>query len=389
MRLASIDVFRALTMVFMIWVNDFWSLTGIPKWLKHASATEDYMGFSDVIFPLFLFIVGLSLPLAIDNRREKGNSTGEIAKHVLERTISLLFIGFFMVNSETLHSSTILGPPVWKLLMALAISLVWMNWKRSPMPVLWHTPLKALGWILFGLLAYFYRGGSEGELGMEPQWWGILGLIGWAYGLNGFVYLYAGKKLVGMAALWILLSGLSMASHSPFAIPDMGALRHLSPLYTGTTPAFTTAGIVATLLLRKFNKENTSFIYPVLIGLGLVNVILGMLTRPIWGISKIQATYPWLAICTGLGFLVFALLHFLVDDKQKKDWAKWIAPAGTATLTCYMLPYFIYPFYSITGWKFPEALNAGLVGLTLSMGFALCVVLLTGFFEKKGFKLKL
>ena len=65
MRLASIDVFRALTMLLMIWVNDFWSLTGVPKWLQHASATEDYMGFSDVIFPLFLFIVGLSLPLAI------------------------------------------------------------------------------------------------------------------------------------------------------------------------------------------------------------------------------------------------------------------------------------------------------------------------------------
>ena len=54
MRLASIDILRALTMVFMIWVNDFWTLIDIPKWLTHASATEDYMGFSDVIFPLFL-----------------------------------------------------------------------------------------------------------------------------------------------------------------------------------------------------------------------------------------------------------------------------------------------------------------------------------------------
>ena len=89
MRLASIDVFRALTMVLMIWVNDFWSLNGVPKWLQHASATEDYMGFSDIIFPLFLFIVGLSLPLAIENRRKKGDSTGEIARHLFDRTISL------------------------------------------------------------------------------------------------------------------------------------------------------------------------------------------------------------------------------------------------------------------------------------------------------------
>ena len=54
MRLASIDILRAITMVLMIWVNDFWTLTNVPKWLKHANSVEDYLGFSDIIFPLFL-----------------------------------------------------------------------------------------------------------------------------------------------------------------------------------------------------------------------------------------------------------------------------------------------------------------------------------------------
>ena len=126
-----------------------------------------------------------------------------------------------------------------------------------------------------------------------------------------------------------------------------------------------------------------------MIGLGLFNLALGILTRPVWGISKIQATFPWLAICTGIGFLAFAFLLYLVDDKEKKSWFKWIAPAGTATLTCYMLPYFIYPFYNLLGWKLSGALNAGILGLTLSMVFALLVVLLTGVLEKKGYKLKL
>ena len=389
MRLASIDVFRALTMVLMIWVNDFWSLNGVPKWLQHASATEDYMGFSDIIFPLFLFIVGLSLPLAIENRRKKGDSTGEIARHLFDRTISLLFIGFFMVNSETLHESTTLGTITWKLLMALGVALIWMNWKRSPVPTLWHAPLKVAGWLIFALLAYSYRGGPGGDQWMEPQWWGILGLIGWAYGLNGFVYLYSKGRLAIMVVLWVLLNVLSMASHSRFAISDSGFLQYFSTWYTGTIPAFTTAGIVATLLLNKFKAENPKFVYPTLLGLGLINVILGIVTRPIWGISKIQATFPWLAICTGIGFLAFAFLLFLVDEKKKRSWAKWIEPAGTATLTCYMLPYFIYPFYNLFGWKLPPALNTGILGLGLSMGFALLVVALTGVFEKKGFKLKL
>ena len=89
MRIASIDILRALTMVLMIWVNDFWSLTGVPKWLEHANATEDYLGFSDVIFPLFLFIVGLSIPYAIEYRIKLKESNLIIAKHILIRTFSL------------------------------------------------------------------------------------------------------------------------------------------------------------------------------------------------------------------------------------------------------------------------------------------------------------
>ena len=62
-RIASIDILRALTMYFMIFVNDLWTLREIPEWLGHAARGEDRLGFADIIFPLFLFIVGLSLSL--------------------------------------------------------------------------------------------------------------------------------------------------------------------------------------------------------------------------------------------------------------------------------------------------------------------------------------
>ncbi len=77
-RLASIDVFRALTMFLMIFVNDLWSLTNIPQWLEHTQAHEDGMGLADVVFPAFLFIVGLSIPFAIGNRWSKGASQSNI-----------------------------------------------------------------------------------------------------------------------------------------------------------------------------------------------------------------------------------------------------------------------------------------------------------------------
>ena len=50
-RIQTIDYLRAITMLLMIFVNDFWTLKNIPNWLKHAPADFDGMGFSDIIFP--------------------------------------------------------------------------------------------------------------------------------------------------------------------------------------------------------------------------------------------------------------------------------------------------------------------------------------------------
>ena len=121
----------------------------------------------------------------------------------------------------------------------------------------------------------------------------------------------------------------------------------------------------------------------------MLNIAYGIGTRPIWGISKIQGTPSWLAICTGIGFLLFAILYYIADQKKITGWAKIIAPAGTATLTCYMIPYFVYPMHSMVSFRFPDALNAGVLGLFVSFLFAMLVVVFTGWLERKGYKLKL
>ncbi|MEQ8419630.1 MAG: hypothetical protein RIB64_06445, partial [Arenibacter algicola] len=63
--------------------------------------------------------------------------------------------------------------------------------------------------------------------------------------------------------------------------------------------------------------------------------------------------------------------------------------AGTATLTCYMLPYFIYPIRNLSTFRLPHFFNTGVMGLLGSLVFAYIVVLLTGWLVKKGIKLKL
>ena len=102
-RVFSIDVFRALTMLIMIFVNDFGTLSGIPVWLEHAHADQDFLGFSDVVFPCFLIIVGMSIPFSIRQRLDKGDSYLQIIWHITLRSIALLVMGVFTVNTPDLN----------------------------------------------------------------------------------------------------------------------------------------------------------------------------------------------------------------------------------------------------------------------------------------------
>ena len=116
-RLKSIDILRALTMLLMIFVNDLWSLSDIPEWLGHKSAREDGMGLADVVFPAFLFIVGLSIPHAIRSRFRKGDSKVQVFRHILERTLALLIMGVFMVNLENINRELLsISKPIWQIL---------------------------------------------------------------------------------------------------------------------------------------------------------------------------------------------------------------------------------------------------------------------------------
>ena len=376
-------------MLLMIWVNDFWTLSNTPKWLLHAKPNEDYLGFSDVIFPLFLFIVGLSIPYAIQNRRGKNETLGSIVKHIVIRSLSLLLIGVFMVNYETHHSTLGLGKWLWCLLMAIGVSLIWMKWKRSPIHEKWHKYLRFLGWAILIALTVLYKGGNDGTMAMHPQWWGILGLIGWAYAINALVYLFSRDSLFVLVFVWLLFNVLSVGNALDYFQNMPSFLRYFSTLYIGTIPAFTTAGVLATVIFQKVSKENRTRALSILVILAFISIAFGLLTRSVWGISKVPGTPSWLAVCTGISFLSFVLFYYLVDVKKKSKWAQLILPAGTATLTCYLIPYFSYPLRNLTGISLPDFLNDSSIGLFSSFCFGLLVVVFTGWLQKKGFSLKL
>src|SRR3977135_3698355 len=129
-RLYSIDVLRALTMFFMIFVNDLGTLKDIPAWLEHATAQEDKLGFADPIFPATLFIVGLSIPFAIANRLQKGDAPLTIGKHILLRSLALIVMGVFHVNMESYNRMAILPKVVWEIFITVGFFLIWLAYHK-------------------------------------------------------------------------------------------------------------------------------------------------------------------------------------------------------------------------------------------------------------------
>ena len=100
-RPTSLDAFRGLVILTMIFVNFLAGVSGIPPWAKHMPGKVDGYTFVDLVFPGFLFIVGVAIPLAQQNRRRRGDSPARLLGHIASRTAGLLFLGVILVNEET------------------------------------------------------------------------------------------------------------------------------------------------------------------------------------------------------------------------------------------------------------------------------------------------
>jgi predicted acyltransferase len=104
-RLVSLDVFRGVTIAAMILVNDPGSWGHIYPPLEHA----EWNGWTptDLIFPFFLFIVGVSLTLSFASRVARGITRRALALHVIRRSALIFAIGLFLNGFPDFDLSTI------------------------------------------------------------------------------------------------------------------------------------------------------------------------------------------------------------------------------------------------------------------------------------------
>ena len=382
-RIATIDVFRAITMFLMLFVNDIPGIKQIPHWLLHADMNEDMLGFSDIIFPCFLFVMGMSVPFALLKRKEKGESLWGTLRHILERTLALIVMGLFTVNLGSYDGEATGLPYSWYLI--LLVFSFFLTWNLYPKAEGWKkhlfTGMKYAGILLMiGLFCLFE--GKNGAV-FAPKWWGILGLIGWTYLVTAIVFLIVRVRLVWMSSAWLIVLALTVLSHN--GMLDLSSLpSDMTHHALGVSGAF-----ASVLLIHWGNREKPFKFVGTMLGLGVLMLALFFVSHPYWIISKIQATPTWLFVCNAISFFVVGILYYLTDVMNKAHWFSIIKPAGTVTLTCYMIPYAWYAVQRLIGFHYPDFLCVGVPGLCRSLLFSLVIVWIAGLLMKVNVRLKI
>ncbi|MDR0231911.1 MAG: DUF5009 domain-containing protein [Dysgonamonadaceae bacterium] len=400
-RNIAIDILRALTMLLMIFVNDFWTITDVPGWMQHATRNQDMLGLSDIVFPCFLFVVGMSIPFALERRFSKGLSGVSTVGHILTRSLALLLMGVFIVNTEAGVSQEIgISKAVYRILMVVGFMLVWNTYPRSEKSFVnrLYTLLKIAGILLLCYLAIIFRDDKGGVF--QAHWWGILGLIGWTYLVCAFVYLFTRDRLKYLILVWLvfitlcILLNVTRGGTPLLNLPSGNFLDEclgILHINNGALPAFTMGGMILSLLSTKYQHLNNRKKATAALIIFVSLLLAGFITHQFWIISKLQGTPPWVFYCSAIAVGTYAILYWLVE-KGKAHWFNIIKVSGTATLTCYLVPYVVcnIPYHlAQMGVEVPEWITTGSVGLLNSAIYAFMVIGITYLLGRIHIKLKI
>ena len=122
---------------------------------------------------------GLSIPYAMENRRRKGDSSSQYISACARSWVRVAVDGVFLVNGESINeSATGMHRLVYNIICCTCFIVLW-NCIQNLFLLKLINVLKVIAAMVLVILAYIYRGGGT-EQRFSPQWWGILGLIGWA-----------------------------------------------------------------------------------------------------------------------------------------------------------------------------------------------------------------
>lgn len=406
-RNVSIDMLRGLTMLLMVFVNDLWSVREVPHFLEHFERFEDGMGVADIVFPMFLFAMGMSIPYAIERRFAKGYTGESTLGHILSRTLALVVMGAFIVNSEHDFCSVVgYGLDLYRLLFVAAFFLIWNQYKDGSKV---KRGLRVCGVAVLAFLAFSYRTPDGGYF--KAGWWGILGILGWTYCFCAVTYLLARKKPFRILFVWIALcvvnllvtrmrGGAQLLPGQTFLTDLTGVLR----LGNGCFAVMTTGGMLLSLAENRLFAKPDLCCFRTLKGeaiperkgvmtitsaflLAAVLAIAAAVLHNWWTVSKLVGTLPWCLYVSSISICLYVILRAL-EAHGRIGWFRPLNASGTATLTVYMMPYVLYSVNDYLG-LYEYGSLSGLFGLLKCVAFSLLCVGLTALLVRLGIKLKI
>jgi predicted acyltransferase len=344
-RVASIDIFRGLTMVVMIFVNQIAEMKGLPWWTYHMPGSVNGMTYVDMVFPFFLFIVGMSIPLAIRHRLSKGDSELDLWLHAGFRSLGLILLGVILANSEKVDAhATGIGGRAWTLLALSGAILFWNSYPRSSQYKSLFKVLKFSGAaLMLAMLVIFRRVLNSGQAAwLDFSYWEILGMIGWTYLGVSILYLPTRRWRWSALAWFVGLSALNIFSAAHWITFAYRTPFYLWPIKSGAGASLVMAGIVTSTLFLSdtfASDRGRKTLWAIIFATSLF-AAAGLLA-PL-GISKLHATPTYCLICAAAAIFSFLALYWVCDVRKHVRWATFARPAGSNTLLTYLLPSFCY-----------------------------------------------
>ena len=354
-RILSIDIFRGFTMLLMIFVNDLSSVKGLPRWTYHAHTQEDFMTYVDMVFPAFLFILGMALPLAMERRLRKDPSLAHLLGHIVLRTFALLVFGLILANTDAGNAALMhgLNTYFWGLLALLGAMLVWAVYPRNTAKQSLFRALRLSGLLLLVVMAtIFRRTARDGHTAwIDFSYPEILGLIGLTYLCVSIFYLLT-RRWSWAPFVWFTVSILFCCASAGKLVrfPDHTSMWAWPPS-NGSMVAIAMAGIFTSTLffgplaakLRNPGRRMTAAMtFAVLCGLA------GLIAAPL-GISKNRGTPTWSLWSIAASIAVFTVVYWLADVRHRSAWAAFLRPAGSNTLLTYLVPDVVYFLIAASG----------------------------------------
>jgi predicted acyltransferase len=350
-RLLSLDVFRGITIAAMLLVNNPGTWSAVYPPLRHA----EWHGWTptDLIFPFFLFIVGVAMAFSFGKLIEQGADRGTLLWKSAKRAAILFGLGLLM------HSYPWVGYDWSTLRIPGVLQRIALAFLAASVVVLWTGQRGRIVTAAALLLGYW------AVMTLVPLSGGAAGVLEPGQDLGAYV----DRAVFGTEHLWA-----SSRTWDPEGL-------------LSTLPAVGTVllGVLAGGWLRS-RRPSTEIVRGLVVA-GTIGVALGLLWDAVFPINKALWTSSFVMLTAGLGALGLALCYWLVDVKGYRKWAFPFVVFGVNAIAAYFLSGLMARQLDMTrvgadgaetslkGWIFQNVFASWLSPVNASLAFGVSFVL--------------